>query len=236
MKSPLIGILKVGTTRLSDARARRGGDYDAWFREALEPLGARSVTVDAVAGPLPSQVHWDGLIITGGPSSVHNREPWSEAAGAWVAARIREGMPTLGVCYGHQLIADALGGESVPNPGGPEVGNFEVEVIEDDPIFRGMPRPFHAHLIHFDAVTRLPKGARALARSAATEFQAFAVGEHVRCVQWHPEFDAGGTREAVGQDAEALRRAGHDPVDAAAGVVEIPYRTRIIENFVRLFV
>lgn len=236
MNSPLIGILKVGSTRLSQARARRGGDYDVWFRQAMEPMDVRSVTVDGVAGPLPERVDWDGLIITGSSSSVHHRAPWSEAAGAWVAARIQEGLPTLGVCYGHQLIADALGGESLPNPGGPEVGTFEVEVHTDDPLFDGLPGTFKTHLIHYDAVTRLPPGARALARSAATEFQAFAIGEHVRCVQWHPEFDAEGTREAVLQDAEALLRAGQDPVAAAAGVVPLPQGTRVIENFVRFFV
>ncbi len=236
MAPPLIGILKMGSTRLSETRARRGGDYDAWFRSSLEPLGVRCVTVDAVAGPLPDTVDWDGMVITGSPASVHHRAPWSEAAGAWVAARICDGLPTLGVCYGHQLIADVLGGETLPNPGGPEVGTFEVELHTDDPLFAGLPPTFLAHLIHFDAVTRLPPGARALARSDRTEVQAFGVGEHVRCVQWHPEFDAPGTREALLQDVEALRRAGQDPEALLQGVVPLPYGTRILENFVRGFV
>lgn len=236
MKPRVIGILKTGSTRLVDARRRRGGDYDAWFRQAFEPLGVRCVVVDAVAGELPGEVDWDGLVITGSPASVHHREPWSEAAGHWVARRIAEELPTLGVCYGHQLIAHALGGEAVPNPNGPEIGTYDVELLEADPLFDGLDlASFSAHLIHYDAVTRLPAGARNLARSPLTEVQAFAVGEHVRCVQWHPEFDAPGTREAVHQDAEPLRRAGHDPDALAEGVRPLPYRERVLTNFVRYF-
>ena len=237
MRPPVIGILKTGSTRLVEARARRGGDYDVWFRQTLEPLGVRCEVVDAVAGPLPHQVDWDGLVITGSPASVHHRDPWSEAAGAWVAAHIQAGLPTLGVCYGHQLIADALGGEALPSPLGPEVGTYSVRLTSADPLFDGLDgEQFHAHLIHYDAVTRLPPGARVLATSALTEVQAFGIGDHVRCVQWHPEFDAPATHEAVVQDTETLRRLGHDPEALARGVRELPYGTKIIENFVTHFI
>lgn len=237
MSRPLIGILKTGSTSLTATRRRRGGDYDVWFREALRDEEVDCEVVDAVVGPLPESVPWDGLIITGSPASVHHRAPWSEAAAAWVAARIAEGLPTLGVCYGHQLIAHALGGEAVPNPHGPEVGTYRVELLQSDPLFDGLDgASFCAHLIHYDAVTRLPNGARTLARSPLCDVQAFAIGDHVRAVQWHPEFDAIGTREAVLKDAHILAAAGQDPEALAEAVRPLPYRERILTNFVRNFV
>ncbi|MCO4768692.1 MAG: homoserine O-succinyltransferase [Deltaproteobacteria bacterium] len=232
---PRIAILKTGSTRLLDSVARRGGDYESWFAETIIPLGVEVDVIDAVSGTLPATGDWDGLVITGSPASVHDEEPWSEAAAKWVAARVREGVPTLGVCYGHQLLAHALGGATGP-AAVPEIGQFEVQITAEDPLFRGLPAVWPSFLIHYNEVTKLPEGARVLAHSPRCDVQAFAIGEHVRAVQWHPEFDAIAVREAIEQDADALARWGEDADTLIAGVEELPEGPKIVENFVREFV
>ncbi len=229
-----LAILKTGSTRLFDSVARRGGDYDAWFAATLAPLGAELEVIDAVA-TTPRDGAWDGIVITGSPASVHHEEPWSEAAAAWSRRQVEKGTPTLGVCYGHQLLAHALGGETGP-AARHEVGQFPIEVLDDDPLFEGLPRPMPTFLIHYDEVTRMPEGARLLARSPRCPVQAFAIGDHVRAVQWHPEFDAIAVREAIAQDAARLADLGDDPDALIAGVQELPSSTRILTNFVTHFV
>jgi GMP synthase (glutamine-hydrolysing) len=232
---PHLAILKTGSTRLAASVARRGGDYEHWFAEGLRPMGATVEVLDAVGGTLPDRGSWDGIVITGSPASVHDAAPWSERAAAWVARQVADGMPTLGVCYGHQLLAHALGGTTGP-AAAHEVGLFDVELVADDPLFEGLPRTLPSFLIHYDEVTALPRDARVLARSARCPVEAFAVGAHVRAVQWHPEFDAQGVREAIAQDAQDLRARGDDPDALAAGLRELPFGARLLQNFVRGFV
>jgi len=229
-----LAILKTGSTRLFDSVARRGGDYDAWFAETLAPLGVELQVIDAVATRAPDG-DWDGIVITGSPASVHDEEPWSEAAAAWTKRHVERGIPTLGVCYGHQLLAHALGGETGPAQQH-EVGQFPVEVLADDPLFAGLERPLQTFLIHYNEVTRMPAEGRLLARSDRCPVQAFAIGDHVRAVQWHPEFDAIAVREAIAQDADRLAGTGDDVEALIAGVQELPEAPRILTNFVEHFV
>jgi len=230
-----IAILKTGSTRLTDTVRRRGGDYETWFAEVLQGAGADTVVIDAVRGALPSTRDWDGIVITGSPASVHDLEPWSERASAWIAAEVADNVPVLGVCYGHQLLAHALGGETGP-AAVHEVGMFPVQITSDDRLFADLPSRLPTYLIHYNEVTTLPPGASVLAHSERCPIQAFAFGDHVRAVQWHPEFDAGGVREAISQDADTLRARGEDAGYLAEQVREVPYGTVLLENFVHKFV
>lgn len=232
-----IAILETGHTRMKAVAARRGGGYSRWFADALDPLGVDWTAFDATAGDLPGPDHgFDGVIVTGSPASVHDREPWSEATAEWLARAVPTGLPILGVCYGHQLLAHALGAPVGPNPLGPSLGTFPVDVVEDDPLFAGMDRPLRAHFVHYDAVLALPDGARLLATSPRCPIQSFAVGDTVRAVQWHPEFDAEGARVAITQDAARLAEAGQDVESLLAQVAVLPQREQVLVNFVRRFV
>lgn len=232
---PRIAILKTGSTRLFDSVSRRGGDYGSWFADALTPLGVEVEVLDAVKDELPASGSWDGLVITGSPASVHDRDPWSERAAAWVADRVRDGLPTLGVCYGHQLLAHALGGDT-GRAAQHEVGLFPVSLLADDPLFDGLPRELPVYLIHYNEVTALPPGAEVLATSPRCPVQAFSLGPHVRAVQWHPEFDAIAVREAIEQDADTLRGMGDDPAKLIAEVRDVRFGEQLLANFVRSFV
>jgi GMP synthase (glutamine-hydrolysing) len=181
-------ILRTGNT-FAPLLARRG-DFDHWFADRMGWPHDRLHVVDCLTdADWPDPTGVDGVIVTGSAASVHNEAPWSVRAGKWLVDAHQAGIPILGVCYGHQLLAHALDGRSGPNPMGREVGLCEIEVLEDDPLFEGLARPIIVAETHVDAVLEVPTGARVLACSGNTAVQAMALGENTRTVQWHPEFD-----------------------------------------------
>src|SRR4051812_7667879 len=145
------------------------------------------VDVRAEAPPDPGK---DALfVITGSAANVPNREPWMLRTEAWLREVVALGTPTFGICFGHQILAQALGGEVQRNPRGREMGTVPIERIEHDPLFEGLPDRFLANVTHVDSVVRLPPGAAVLARSEREDYQAIRFSETCYGVQFHPELD-----------------------------------------------
>jgi len=169
----------------------RKGDFDQWYANALGWSVDRFHVVDVVGGEvLPDPRRVDGLIISGSVHCVQDYAPWSVRAGRWVKEVVNAGIPTLGICYGHQLLADELGGQVGVNPAGREMGTCTVDRLVDDPIFYGLPDRFQVIQTHVDAVLSIPESAQVIAASEMTAIQAMSIGPMARTVQWHPEFDA----------------------------------------------
>lgn len=228
-------IMKTGTPG-EGLRALRGG-YEQWFADGFGWPLHRFEIIDATQGlPLPDPRGVDGIIVTGSPLTVHDHLPWSVRLGQWLVGAVAAGVPVLGVCYGHQLIGDALGGQVGRNPRGREIGVVEVEV-EDDPLFAGLPSRFPVVITHSDAVNTPPAGVRVLARNAQTPVQAMAVGPRCRTVQWHPEFDAHIIRHIITERAAQID-AETEPGRAAAlhaAVVGVHTGPVILRNFLENF-
>jgi GMP synthase (glutamine-hydrolysing) len=132
----------------------------------------------------------NGFIITGSPLSVYEEAEWMLESEAIISNAHEKRLPILGICFGHQLIAKALGGTVELNPSGWELGSYPVELTMagiESPLFTGIPNPFYAHESHQDAVTMLPTSAIELAKNTKGN-QAFHVGETTFGVQFHPEF------------------------------------------------
>ncbi|KFA31902.1 glutamine amidotransferase, partial [Xanthomonas vasicola pv. musacearum NCPPB 4384] len=109
-----------------------------------------------------------GIIVSGSAAFVTDRADWSERSAEWLRHAAHQGMPLLGICYGHQLLAHALGGEVDYNPAGRESGTIALELhppAEQDPLFAGLPPQFPAHATHLQTVVRAPDGAVVLAHS-----------------------------------------------------------------------
>lgn len=161
----------------------------------------------------------DGLIVLGGVMSAHDGDEyaWLEPLKQLLVDAVDAGIPTLAICLGHQLLAEAFGGEvTVAHPGGGEHGAFPVtwhDAARDDPLFGRLAEGGRTLLAesHSDAVTRLPSGSVQLASSDAYPNQAFRVGSAVG-VQFHPEASPdlmGRWAELSGGDARTMRRSMH---------------------------
>jgi GMP synthase (glutamine-hydrolysing) len=219
------------------ASMRRHRGFPHWIRVAagLEPDAA--VVVDVEHGePLPQREGVAGVIVTGSAAMVTDRHDWSERSADWLREAAHAGLPLLGICYGHQLLAHALGGEVGDNPTGREMGTIDLQLhpqAADDPLFAGLPSRFPAQATHLQSVLRAPAGATVLAQSAHDACHAFRWGASAWGVQFHPEFSTTHMRGYVRARHDALAREGRCAKQLAAGIGATPHARRILRRFVR---
>lgn len=137
---------------------------------------------------------YDALVVMGGAMGAYDdaSSPWLTAAKELIREAAADALPTLGICLGHQLAAVALGGEVRPNPDGRQFGLMDVGWEPEahlDELFATVATPRRGTHWNDDIVTRLPDGARLMARAATGEVQAARHAPTVWGVQWHPEVD-----------------------------------------------
>jgi GMP synthase (glutamine-hydrolysing) len=219
------------------ASMRRHRGFPHWIRVAAGLGADEAVAVDVQRGDaLPTRDGFAGVIVTGSGAMVTDREPWSEATAQWLRDAAHEGLPLLGICYGHQLIAHALGGEVGWHPAGREMGTVELELHDTalhDPLFAGLPERFAAQATHLQTVLRAPEGATVLARSVHDACHAFRWGDRAWGLQFHPEFSTVHMRGYVRARRDALRGEGHCPHTVARTVSATPHARRVLRRFVR---
>ena len=217
---------------------RRWQGFDHWIRVAAR-LPAQSVAVCAVADgePLPSQLDWQGVIITGSGAMVSDRLPWSEATAAWLRTIRPLRIPVLGICYGHQLLAHAFGGEVGYHPAGREMGSVEVNLRDEaggDPLFRGLPPRFLAQTTHLQTVLQPPSEAVVLADNAHERYNAMRIDQHLWGVQFHPEFSTRHIRSYVDARRRQLQDEGRDWQALRKAIRPAPWSRRVLQRFVQL--
>jgi GMP synthase-like glutamine amidotransferase len=180
------GLLVVGHV---DERSRHiAGDYPELFSALLAPVGVDVVPYAADRGELPgSLAECDGWLCSPSRSSVYDDEPWIAGVEALLRDAVAEDVPFVGVCFGHQLLAQALGGRVERAAGGWGVGVQEYELLEPLPASDG--RGACALIAsHQDQVVEVPAGVRVTARSDYCPVAGLATGERVWTLQGHPEF------------------------------------------------
>ncbi|WP_101926111.1 MULTISPECIES: glutamine amidotransferase [Luteimonas] len=217
---------------------RRYGGFPHWIRVAAG-LGQHAVDVVDVerGGALPAADGYAGILVTGSGAMVTDRLDWSERSAAWLRVAAHAGVPIFGICYGHQLLAHALGGEVGENPRGREMGTFEIETTaaaRDDALFAPAGAGFTAQTTHLQSVLRLPDGATLLARSALEPHHAFRWGDRAWGVQFHPEFSATHMRGYIRGRSGALYRENLDSVALVAAVRAAPDARAVLQRFVRV--
>src|SRR5690606_17869899 len=231
---PRFLIVETGRPVLS---MRRHGRFPHWIRGAAGLARGEVEAVDVEGGQaLPPHAGLAGVIVTGSGAMVTERRDWSEATAAWLREAVQAGVPVFGICYGHQLLAHALGGEVGDNPNGRRMGTVAVDLLPaaaDDPLFAGLPGRFLAQATHQQSVLRAPEGAIVLARSDHDDCHAFRWGESAWGVQFHPEFGTVHMRGYVRARADALARDGFDPKRIAAEVAAAPHARNVLRRFVR---
>jgi GMP synthase (glutamine-hydrolysing) len=165
---------------------------------------------------------------------VTDKEDWSERTADWVRVVIDAGTPLFGVCYGHQLMSHALGGEVAYHPKGREIGVLPITLTPDaagDVVLGDFPANFSVNLTHEQSVVRLPPGATVLGGSDHDPFQIVRYGPRAMSVQFHPEFTPTIMNHCVARRTEVLSGEGFDVPALLAGLEPTPHALRLLRQF-----
>jgi GMP synthase-like glutamine amidotransferase len=168
-----------------------------------------------------SDDHWptdasayDGIVITGSPASVNDDKPWIARLKGLVRERHERRGAMLGICFGHQAIASALGGRVAHSPQGLRVGTVTTRLDRRPDWMQPPQDELTLYAAHDEQVVELPAGAQRLGGDAGCENGCYAIGRHVFALQYHPEFsqhfmtdllDAYGAK--LSSEAQALGRS-----------------------------
>lgn len=228
-------LLVIKTGAALPVLVERRKDFDTWIASG-SGLGAADVRVVSVFQdePLPDVHGVQGVVVSGSAAMVTDRAPWSERTAAWLREAVRLEVPTLGICYGHQLLAHALGGEVGYNPRGRNIGTIDVELRGDaraDRLFGVFAGSVHVAVSHLQCVMKLPPGSTWLASSTLDPHHAFRFGSCAWGVQFHPEFDAGITRGYIEAKRSVLAEEGVDVDAILDGTLESADGTILLRRF-----
>lgn len=187
-----LGILKCDTVR--DEFINEFGDYDQMFKQLFLETGAKIsfVTYEVHQHKLPaSSAECDAFLITGSRWGVYNEESWIPPLMNFIRQLHTDKVPTLGICFGHQIVAHSLGGKAGKSDKGWGVGVVNAQVTNDKEFMQPKLANFSLLVSHQDQVTELPPNAEHLAGNQFCPYAAFVIDDHMLCFQGHPEFTPG---------------------------------------------
>ncbi|AXX97129.1 type 1 glutamine amidotransferase [Profundibacter amoris] len=161
--------------------AEKHGDYAEWFKRLLGDYGFTFDTYYVVDMEFPKDVHdADGWLLSGSPHGAYEDHPFIPPLEDFVRKAYAEHIPMVGICFGHQLIAQALGGKVEKFDKGWAVGRHEYK-------FEG-----HGDIAlnawHQDQVMQVPKDAKVIASSDFCKYAGLVYGDRAYTIQPHPEF------------------------------------------------
>ena len=214
------------------------GDFEDWMIEALAVCRSQVETVDVSVGEqLPAFHQVSGVVITGSHAMVTEHHDWSEYSAEWIKVAADKQIPTLGICYGHQLIAYALGGSVDYMADGREVGTLPVTLhpsAQEDALLHDLPEQILVQLSHRQAVMELPQDTVLLASSDRVPFEAFRYGDRVWGMQFHPEFSTDVMQAYTKYARSGLESEGFDPDYIYRQITDTPNGLTIMQRFAGL--
>ena len=224
------------------------------FERLLRPLG---VTLESICfceersrliNPSVFLLRYDAVILGGSADFFLGGECLSEEvcrqqehmlqrAKPCIEYLISTDFPTLGVCFGHQLLAHFSGARVVHDADQEEKGTFDISLTEDalgDKLFSGVPSVMAVGMVHRNVVSAPPENAILLAHSERCRVASFRLGQNVYGVQFHPELEELEMRERLGTTTESMCTSSI-PLSNMRGIAlvrSMPYAGDILENFV----
>ncbi|MCV6596257.1 MAG: type 1 glutamine amidotransferase [Mangrovicoccus sp.] len=206
-----IGLLQCGRT--APTILEKYGEYADLFAQLLAGPGRVFQTWHVVDCDFPqSPQAADAWVLTGSPHGVYEDHPFIPPLEEFLRQVVAARVPVAGICFGHQLLAQALGGEVVKHPGGWRLGPQDYEI-------EGIDRPVTLHAWHQDQVIRPPEGARVIATGVDCAVAAMAMGDHLLSLQPHPEFHDGIINELITtrRDLPSMKNAPIAETEARMG-------------------
>lgn len=191
MEESSILIIKMGTTYRE--LKSRSGDFDKWIIQAVGGKNVRWKTKPFTQIIPENLAKFDGIILTGAHSSIVQGFKWLDGMRRVIESIIKNEIPTLGICFSHQLINKILGGEVITNPSCIEIGITEIQLTLDgivSPIFSELNKgKIEVYSVHTDSVIKIGEGIVPLAWNEYNQYQATMYKDFIYTVQFHPEFN-----------------------------------------------
>jgi len=231
-------IIKTGSTFPEISKHR--GDFEDWIVAGMGLERVQFNIFDVSKDlPLPEYNEISGVVITGSHAMVTEHYDWSKRTAKWLAGAVEKSIPLLGICYGHQLLAYAMGGEAANNPNGLEFGTAYIhlnEAAKEDSLFSILPSKVAFQVSHTQSVIKLPPTAKVLASNSMDPHHAFIMGDCAWGIQFHPEFDADIVKRYVEILRENLRVKGLNPDELIQNCFDTPYGEKFLKRFAEIII
>jgi GMP synthase-like glutamine amidotransferase len=228
-----IGLLKCDT--VAPDLLHLSGDYSDMFRSLFSAHAphVEIVVYDVTRGEYPKSLdEVSGYLTTGSRNSVYDEEPWILRLKDFVRTAYTAGKKFIGVCFGHQMIAHALGGQVAPSVRGWGAGVKEVSIVKRMPWMEPPLTSYDLMVVHQDQVEVLPPGAVLLGKNSHCPHSLYQVGSHFLSMQAHPEFEAIFVEHLL---RYRLKRIGTEAVDEALQTLTRPLHRREIVRWMLNF-
>lgn len=223
--------------------------HEEWFRTALSSRlnTIRLKTIHVPDEAIPDLKNVDGVIIGGSTHSVTEHLPWMQQLEETVLFLFQQKIPLLGICFGHQIVAKALGGKVQKGEHGIELGAHTITLSDagtKDLLFQNIDHTFASGMYHEDIVVTPPKKPAPieLATNERYQHQALAYGDVVRTVQFHPEFSCPLLTGLIEYRRKSLTRDHGPRLDVDQLIYTLQQHDvsksgkKILENFIDYFV
>jgi len=231
-----IVIAKTGNTFPNIKNQYR--DFENWI---IAGMGVRRDNVqifDIQKNEYPPIIESCGkIIITGSHSMVTENTDWIKRFTNWIKKAAELNIPILGICFGHQLLANALGGKVNFNPKGREIGGHKITLTtnaKDDMLFQNCPERMMVLESHQQSVTELPPKAKVLAYNDHEQYQAFVINNNIWGVQFHPEFNEWIMQAYIREQKEDLENEGFDVIELTNNLKHYKKSESIFKTFIEI--
>ena len=229
-----IGIL--GCDDVSDRYRHLNGNYLDMFRRLLSPHlpDATFRWYDVHKGELPSSPdECDAYVCTGSRYSVYDDREWIGALKAHLRALDEAKKPFVGICFGHQVLAEAFGGEVGRADGGWGVGIHPMDVIRTESWMEPRKEECKLQYMHGDQVQRVPPNGVVLAAAPHCPVAMFTVGETMLGIEGHPEFSASYVEALL---RERKLRIGEETTEKALASLDQPADDQVVGRWIANFI
>ncbi|KPU45730.1 GMP synthase [Oxobacter pfennigii] len=229
-------IIKAGTTY--DSIREKYGDFEDYIINTAD-LNYEDILVwNAYQKEKEPDINdVSAIIITGSHSMVSDFEDWSVMLSKWLKDTASGKVPILGICYGHQLLAQTFGGTVGYHPRGKEFGTVYIELTEDgekDPLLGVLPEKFFGHVAHSQTAIKVPPEALVLAGNEFEPHHAFALKNNIWGVQFHPEFTMDITHSYIEKLEDSLKIEGYDIKALKSSLQDNDYGKILLKRFIEL--